>query len=83
MPSLPLERLRWHSQRVGDTTQPADRGAALDADRHGPSPRSNRVGRAFALVGIVGPLFYIVLVVVLGLLWQGYDPIRQRAHSRA
>jgi hypothetical protein len=35
------------------------------------------VGRAFALIGIVGPLFYIALVVVLGLLWQGYDPIRQ------
>jgi len=36
-----------------------------------------RIGRAFAVVGVVGPLFYIAPVVVLGLLWDGYDPIRQ------
>jgi hypothetical membrane protein len=29
-----------------------------------------------ALVGVVGPLGYLVLVTVLGLLWDGYDPIR-------
>lgn len=40
-------------------------------------PPSMRIGRAFAVVGIVGPLSYIALVVALGLLWDGYDPIRQ------
>jgi hypothetical membrane protein len=29
-----------------------------------------------ALVGAVGPIGYLVLVSVLGLLWDGYDPIR-------
>jgi Protein of unknown function (DUF998) len=24
----------------------------------------------------VGPVFYLVLVTVLGMLWDGYDPIR-------
>jgi hypothetical protein len=37
---------------------------------------AGRAARALALIGIVGPIFYIVLVTVLGLLWQGYDPIR-------
>lgn len=40
-------------------------------------PPSMRIGRAFAVVGVGGPLFYIALVVALGLLWDGYDPIRQ------
>ena len=52
-------------------------GAELEAGRPGPKPRSERIGRAFAVVGFVGPLFYIFLVVVLGILWGGYDPIRQ------
>ncbi len=29
-----------------------------------------------ALVGMIGPVFYIALTVVLGLAWEGYDPIR-------
>jgi hypothetical protein len=32
--------------------------------------------RALALIGVVGPLYYVVLVTVLGMLWNGYDPIR-------
>jgi hypothetical protein len=32
--------------------------------------------RALTLVGTLGPLGYLVLVTVLGLLWDGYDPIR-------
>jgi hypothetical membrane protein len=28
------------------------------------------------LIGVVGPFCYFVLVTVLGLLWEGYDPIR-------
>ena len=32
--------------------------------------------RALALIGVVGPVGYLVLVTVLGMLWDGYDPIR-------
>ena len=53
------------------------RGASASAGRPVLTRRSERVGRAFAVIGLVGPLFYICLVVVLGLLWSGYDPIRQ------
>jgi hypothetical protein len=28
------------------------------------------------LIGVVGPLGYLALVTILGLLWDGYDPIR-------
>jgi hypothetical protein len=35
------------------------------------------IPRALALVGGIGPLAYIGLVTVLGLLWSGYDPIHQ------
>jgi hypothetical membrane protein len=34
-------------------------------------------GRTLAMIGIVGPVSYVVLVTVLGFLWPGYDPIRQ------
>ena len=34
------------------------------------------LARALALIGAVGPVAYIVLTTVLGLLWEGYDPIR-------
>jgi hypothetical membrane protein len=29
------------------------------------------------MVAIAGPIYYVALVTVLGLLWNGYDPIRQ------
>lgn len=32
--------------------------------------------RVLAFVGAVGPVFYIGLTIVLGLLWDGYNPIR-------
>jgi hypothetical protein len=32
--------------------------------------------RALVLIGVVGPLGYLALVTILGLLWDGYDPIR-------
>ena len=35
------------------------------------------ITRFLALVGIAGPIYYVVIVTVLGLLWAGYDPIRQ------
>lgn len=36
-----------------------------------------RRGSVLALLGGIGPVYYIVLTVVLGSLWAGYDPIRQ------
>jgi hypothetical membrane protein len=33
--------------------------------------------KPLSIVGIVGPLFYIALLTVLGILWQGYSPIKQ------
>ncbi|MGB9373612.1 MAG: DUF998 domain-containing protein [Jiangellales bacterium] len=35
-----------------------------------------RTTMLLAIVAGVGPVLYIVLTVVLGLLWEGYDPIR-------
>jgi Protein of unknown function (DUF998) len=40
-----------------------------------PAPRANP-RRALALVGMIGPVLYILLVTALGLLWEGYDPVR-------
>lgn len=34
------------------------------------------VGRTLALLGAVGPAFYIFLTLVLGLLWESYTPIQ-------
>jgi hypothetical protein len=65
----------WQIRAVGDTMPSALRDAAVAVNQ--PSQRSVRAGRVFALIGIVGPVFYISLVVVLGLLWNGYNPIRQ------
>jgi hypothetical membrane protein len=62
---------------VGDK-QPSTRpGVSPNDSSPGPTSPSGRVGRAFAIISAVGPLFYVALVVVLGLLWGGYDPIRQ------
>lgn len=33
-------------------------------------------GRLLSLVAAIGPIAYIALTIVLGLLWDGYDPIR-------
>lgn len=35
-----------------------------------------RSARPFALIGAVAPILYILLTIVLGLLREGYDPIR-------
>jgi hypothetical membrane protein len=40
------------------------------------STRRVSAARLAALIAAVGPVAYIVLTVVLGLLWEGYDPIR-------
>lgn len=34
------------------------------------------MGRALALLAAVGPVYYIVLTTVLGMMWQVHDPIR-------
>jgi len=40
------------------------------------APTGVGAARSLALIGVVGPVFYILLVTVLGLLWEGYNPIR-------
>lgn len=40
------------------------------------SIRRASAARLAALVAAIGPVAYIVLTIVLGLLWDGYDPIR-------
>ena len=44
--------------------------------RTSPPPTGSAPRRALALVGVVGPVGYLVLVTVLGMLWDGYDPVR-------
>lgn len=55
--------------------RPSDRP---DEQPWAPGTPTSRVnaGRALAVVGAVGPVLYIVLVTTLGLLWDGYSPIR-------
>jgi hypothetical protein len=52
---------------------PQPGGAAGRVSRGVPDrrPVTDRVGRALALVGVIGPLGYLVLVTVLGLGWEG------------
>ena len=57
--------------------------AAAQQQRPPAPPRTSAVPaagtaprRALALIGVVGPLYYMVLVTVLGMVWNGYDPIR-------
>jgi len=35
------------------------------------------ISRVLRLVAIVGPIYYVGFVIVLGLLWPGYDPVGQ------
>lgn len=41
-----------------------------------PRSRRARVGRASALMAILGPCCYILLTIGLGLAWSSYDPVR-------
>ena len=51
--------------------------ADTDAPRTSAGPAAGTApGRVLALVGVVGPAGFLVLVTVLGMLWDGYDPIR-------
>ncbi len=49
-----------------------------DRSRHVESHRDDglRLTRGLAWAGALGPLWYITLATVLGLAWEGYDPIR-------
>jgi hypothetical membrane protein len=38
--------------------------------------RKTAVARAFAIVAAFGPIAYVTLTVFLGLMWEGYSPIR-------
>jgi hypothetical protein len=58
---------RTGARRQGPPAPP--RTSAVPAS--GSAPR-----RALALIGVVDPVGYLVLVTVLGMLWDGYDPIR-------
>jgi len=33
--------------------------------------------KGLSIIGIIGPIFFIILLTVLGVLWQGYSPIIQ------
>lgn len=48
---------------------------ARNLDTHPPS-RRRPMARPLALIGLAGPPAYVVLVTALGLLWAGYDPVR-------
>ena len=37
---------------------------------------NSRTQRFFILAGLIGPVFYFLLMTVLGLLWEGYSPLR-------
>jgi hypothetical protein len=45
-------------------------------DARRPPPGVRDAERVLAAIAVVGPPAYIVLTTVLGLLWEGYDPIR-------
>lgn len=45
--------------------------------RAGREGRAEGIRRAAILAAIAGPLLYVALTSALGLLWAGYDPIRQ------
>ncbi|MCL3862520.1 DUF998 domain-containing protein [Actinotalea sp. K2] len=44
------------------------------------APEQDRWSRAVALLGAAGPLVFMTVVLLAGLSWAGYDPVRQ-THS--
>jgi len=48
-----------------------------DARRGTAATRMSSLTRLCTLVGIAGPISYVVFVTLLGLAWAGYDPVRQ------
>jgi hypothetical membrane protein len=60
----------WRSEALGDPPGVAAPG------RPSPGQGGGRSWRILALLGVVGPLGDLVLVTVLGLLWVGYNPVR-------
>jgi len=39
--------------------------------------RPDRMLRILAICGIIGPITYAIVLTVLGVLWPGYNPVRQ------
>ncbi len=37
----------------------------------------NDTQKFFAICGIIGPIIYVIVLTVLGLLWSGYNPVTQ------
>jgi hypothetical protein len=65
--------VRVHNGRLGSDDPRPGRARTT-----GPMTRQRALAtRILTLVGIVGPIYYIGFVTLLGLLWAGYDPIRQ------
>ena len=71
-------RRRAAPPETGVARRPPPAGGTADqALRSAPSPwRGDQGRRLLALGGVVGPLGYLVLVIVLGWLWNGDDPMR-------
>ena len=36
-----------------------------------------KILRILIFAGVVGPVFYFSLLIILGVMWEGYDPIVQ------
>jgi hypothetical protein len=84
---------RWFASAGATGQGAGARHAAIDAGHDGIGSRDSRphrapggrvmtrrrvlVTRILTLVGIAGPICYIGFVSLLGLLWAGYDPIKQ------
>ena len=41
------------------------------------SPRRSRLITLSAVAGLIGPIFFAIIVIVLGYLWTGYNPLTQ------
>ncbi|MFX1520836.1 MAG: DUF998 domain-containing protein [Promethearchaeota archaeon] len=44
---------------------------------HKSKTHSDRTQKLLALCGIIGPIFYISVVIILGFLWPGYNHVSQ------
>lgn len=64
------------SPQMDDLRKLAARSVMVHIRLEDAMERPGRGKRGLALTGIVGPVFYILLTIVLGLLWEGYNPVR-------
>jgi hypothetical membrane protein len=40
-------------------------------------PSSIKIYKTSSIIGIIFPLYYVILIALLGLMWEGYNPITQ------